>query len=641
MKIKKSTDQNLFDRQEPGKVLFKQTPGKLFGKIVILLTFYLVGTLFIPGLPLVLAQEVCPDNTTDPKCTYSTFFGGRFAEVGLGIAVDVDGFVYVTGVTNSDDFPTADPNSVNDEAFVARFDPNGLDPQNCPDGLCWSTLIGGTGNDHGVEVALDASGKVYVAGWTSSTDFPTTDNTSVGNLFIVKMDDGNGTVVFSTIIGYGAGPGQPHSFDLAVNDGNIFIAGRTGDPGFFDPNIPLNSFNGGNTDVYAAKFSQTGNSANPLSLVFGTFVGGNDGEVAHGIAVDGTGRVFITGGTSSTDFPTTSNVPQGNLVGSNDSFIVILDSGGAIEYGTFLGGNEGEGVSSSEYGTDVAMDSSGRAYVTGRTSAADFPTFGAFDNSHDGQTDAFFTVLDPALSGMTGLIYSTYLGGNSSERGNSITVDASDNAYVFGRTWSNPFPTTPNTFDPTYGGKQDVFLTKFDPDQTGLLSLVSSTYFGGKGSELDGGLALTGNSGVVTVFLTGQTGSKNDFPITTPETYNGGQGDVFLSILEFSVAVSPTSMHVNNIFLTTVNAGQGKKRARAEVTIVDDQGNPVQGAVVTGAFTGSLNETRLATTDSAGIAVIDTVSTKKGSVSFGFCVDSVTNGLTYLPGNNLETCDTF
>jgi uncharacterized repeat protein (TIGR01451 family) len=245
-----------------------------------------------------------------------------------------------------------------------------------------------------------------------------------------------------------------------------------------------------------------------------------------GIAVAASGSVSITGQTDSTNFPTTAGAFQRTFGGSfEDAFVTRLDpSGSALVYSTYLGGN---GL---DAGNGIAVDASGNAYVIGLTGSTDFPTTaGAFQTaSHGGNPncpcDAFVTKLNATG---TGLVYSTYLGGSGEERGRGIAVDASGDAYVTGTTASTDFPATPGAFQTTFGGINDVFVTKLNPSGSGL---VYSTYLGGSGDGGGSGIAVdaSGNAYVV-----GSTAST-DFPTTAgafQTAFGGGQDDAFVTKL--------------------------------------------------------------------------------------------------------------
>jgi len=413
--------------------------------------------------------------------SYSTYLGGSAGDFGNGIAVDAAGNAYVTGHTASSNFPTTagalQPNYSGDGAFVAKLNPTGS-------ALVYSTYLSSNGGGNG-GIAVDGDGNAYVTG--------------VG--FVRKLDPTGAVLVYSFLfdgLGYG----------IAVDaDRNAYVTGQTSSPNFPTTKGAFQTtFAGGpswsSTDAFLMKLDAIGST-----LVYSTYLGGSGADWGYGIVVDASGNAYATGYTSSTDFPTTPGAFQ--PTGSGGAFVTKLDpTGAALVYSTYLGGNDAQG-------RGIAVDADGNAYVTGVTSSGNFPTTaGAYQVTYGGNQagsggDAFVTKLDPAGSA---LVYSTYLGGNGSDWGNGIAVDAAGNAYVTGTTSWTTFPTTPDAFQPQFGGGSGVngtdgFFTKLNP--TGS-ALVYSTYLGG--NDLDSGLGIavdaSGNA-----YVTGGTNSTN-FPTT-------------------------------------------------------------------------------------------------------------------------------
>ena len=189
---------------------------------------------------------------------------------------------------------------------------------------------------------------------------------------------------------------------------------------------PYQSTNHGYEDAFVTKLSSSGN------LIYSTYLGGGSGsDGGSGIAVDGSGNAYVTGGTNSTDFPI-QNPSQPTNHGSSDAFVTKLSSAGnSLIYSTYLGGGD------SDLGWGIAVDGSGYAYVTGWTRSTNFPTFASYQTDQGGD-DVFVTKLSSSGSG---LIYSTYLGGGSGDdAGNGIAVDGNGNVYVTGETNSTDFP---------------------------------------------------------------------------------------------------------------------------------------------------------------------------------------------------------
>jgi len=251
--------------------------------------------------------------------------------------------------------------------------------------LDFSTFLGGSSGDTGIGIAVDTAGNSYVTGETISINFPTTAGAF-----------------------------------------NQTYAGGT------------NTTNAG--DVFIAKLNATG-----TGLVFSTFIGGSSVDTVNGIAVDTAGNSYVTGSTSSSNFPTTAGAYNQTHSGTSDAFIVKLNATGTgLVFSTFVGG------SSSDGGSGIAVDTAGNSYVTGTTWSSNFPTTaGAYNQTHGGNSDAFVVKLNATG---TGLVFSTFVGGSSSDRGSGIVVDTAGNSYVTGSTWSSNFPTTAGAFNQIYSG---------------------------------------------------------------------------------------------------------------------------------------------------------------------------------------------
>jgi hypothetical protein len=435
-------------------------------------------------------------NAAGSAAVYSTYLGGSEDDWGCGIAVDAAGNAYVTGVTWSADFPTT-PGAFQTshggyfDAFVTKLNAAGSD-------LVYSTYRGGSGDDSAARIAVDASGNAYVTSGTNSSDFPTTPGAFQTNLggnsdaFVTKVNADGSDLVYSTYLG---GSGNDVGTAIAVDSsGNAYVTGWTGSTDFPTANPFQGSLAGGTCgtapdtypcpDAFVAKLNAAGSA-----LVYSTYLGGRGYAEGYGIAVDSTGNAYVTGFTDSIGFPTTMGAFDttcgtdgycnsdyfGNLY--PDAFVTKLNAAGsALVYSTYLGGT------ADDYGTGIAVDSAGNAYVTGRTYYGDFPTtMGAFDttcgtdgncNPHGSMTipDAFVTELNAAGSA---LVYSSYMGGSDYDYGTGIAVDPAGNAYVTGLTLSTDFPTTPGALQPSFGGDYwDAFVAKISPADVPGVSLT-------------------------------------------------------------------------------------------------------------------------------------------------------------------------
>ena len=392
-------------------------------------------------------------NSTGSTLIYSTYLGSAADDRVNGIAVDVLGHAYVTGETNPSaalPFPTtagAFDTTANGalDAFVAKLGDTGA--------LLYSTYLGGASNDRGNGIALDAAGNAYVTGQTFSSAFPTTadafDPTLNGfnDAFVTKLNAAGSGLEYSTYLGGGS---SETGNDIAVDaTGHAYATGET-ESLDFPTALAFDNSRGGSSDAFVTKLNVAGSA-----LEYSTYLGGLSQETGNGIAVDDTGHAYITGETSSDDFPTTPRAPDVTRGGISDAFVTKMSlTGSALEYSTYLGGSSGE------TGADIAVDRFLNAHVTGSTSSTNFPTSpDAVQPSPGGLGDVFVTRLDAA--GAT-LVHSTYLGGSLADSGKGIAVDSRDHAYVTGVTQSGNFPTTASAFDADGStiGAAEAFVAK-------------------------------------------------------------------------------------------------------------------------------------------------------------------------------------
>jgi hypothetical protein len=460
----------------------------------------------------------------DPTLVYSTYLGGSGADGGNAIAVDASGNAYVAGLTLSSDFPST-PGALQTtsggdyDVFVTKLNAAGS-------ALVYSTYLGGSGYEAAGGIAVDASGNAYVTGETVSTNFPTTPGAFQTTLngpyngFVTKLNAASSALVYSSYLGGGGDYGQAIAVDAS---GSAYVTGYASSSNF--PTTPgaFQTTFGGWRDAFVTKVNAAGSA-----LVYSTYLGGSDYDGGSGIAADVSGNAYVTGSTSSIDFPTTPGAFQTAFSGYEDAFVTKLNAAGsALLYSTYLGRSGG-------WGSAIAVDASGNAYVTGEAEN-DFPTTpGAFQATSGGCDDAFVSKLNASGSS---LLYSTYLGGSSCDYGYGIAVDASGNVYVTGDTMSSDFPTTPGAFQTAPLGQfgYKAFVTKLNAAGS---ALDYSTYLSGSTEDEANGIAVDalGNA-----YVTGVT-SSFDFP-TTPgtfqSTYAGGQADAFLAKLSLGAIVSP------------------------------------------------------------------------------------------------------
>ena len=405
-------------------------------------------------------------NPSGSALVYSTYLSGAS---GNGIAVDSAGNAYITGDAGPLSFPTTagafQTAPMGYDTFVTKLNAMGS-------GLVYSARFGGNFDDFGRGIALDGNGNAYITGWTvcrsTVCTFPTANafqpNFAGGNndAFVTKIDSSGSSLVYSTYLGGGKIINGTDDWGEAIavdNAGSAYVTGYTYSPDFPVTGGAFDTTRAG-LDAFVTKFSPDGRS-----LVYSTFLGGAGREQGQGIAVDINGNAYVTGLTESFDSPFTSAyegfpVTAGafQTKGSYDAFVTKLNAkGSALVYSTYLGGSAGV-----DRAWAIALDAAGNAYVTGDTASTDFPLSNPIQAMYGGgSTDAFVTKLN--ASG-TGLLYSTFLGGNLTDEGRGIAVNGtSGEAYVTGDTSSGNFPTANPLQVNNAGGLEnhdDAFLVK-------------------------------------------------------------------------------------------------------------------------------------------------------------------------------------
>jgi hypothetical protein len=472
----------------------------------------------------------------DPVVTYSTYFGGTGGDYGIGIAVDSSGNTYVAGATASNSIPGwSTPPVGSFDTFVTKINSAGA--------LQFTTEFGGSGDDFPGGIAIDSQG-IYIAGTTDSSNFPVSAGAAQSTppptggahgdnaAYAVKLTlSGSLSSGWSTYI-----DGSDSTSGLAVavdSSHDVYVVGETfapdlgGATGGVNPLPNGNAINlgsgSGDDDGYIVKLTNPSGSSTSFALL--SYIGGSGPDLATGVSLDGSGNIYVVGETISTDLPVTSGVVQDKCgtdgtcnSGQDDAFAVAIKANlSGYNYVTYYGGS---GVDDA---FAVATDASGNAFFTGRTASTDFPTAGTpFQSALAGAQNAFIVELNSSASTAT---YSTYLGGNGTDLGLGIALDAADNVYVTGQTSSSSnFPLT-NPTQQSLSGPTDAFVTVFGLSQNHLLF---STYLGGGGDE-DQLAGDVGTDGTENIYVTGDTdsgnGSTTPFPTTTgaiDTTYGGG-----------------------------------------------------------------------------------------------------------------------
>jgi uncharacterized protein (TIGR03437 family) len=448
--------------------------------------------------------------TIDPVIEYSTYLGGNGDDFATGIAVDASDSAYIVGSLESPRYPNLDPfqqtSGTSKDIVVAKFTPSG-------NALAFYTYIGGSAQNTGQAIAVDASNNVYITGYTSSVDFPTknaaqpTFGGGYANAIIVKLSS-SGRLVYSTYLG---GNNQEEGYGIALaSDGAAFVTGFT-----YSANFPvkdaLQPVKAGGADAFLAKLSPAGDK-----FQFATYLGGSSGDTGYTIALDRNGNPIVVGKTLSTDFPVQSPL-QASSGASINGFIAKLSSAGdKLLYSTYFGA---AAVSELDF---IAIDSSGALYVCGYAFSDGLPTKSAIQPTYGGgQTDALLAKLTPAGDS---IVYATYLGGSGNDGPSGLVADRDGNVYLVGATSSSNFPLK-NSLQPFVGSatglKYDAFVAKISPSDV----LFYSTVIGGAGNDQARGIALDSRGAVHVVGVTNST----DFPTKNPlqGTFGGGFDDMF------------------------------------------------------------------------------------------------------------------
>jgi len=472
---------------------------------------------------------------------WATYYGGSGLDASTSIAPDNNGDVYITGYTASKNFPVTSGafqtiyTGGNEDSFIAKFNPSGT--------RLWATYYGGSFDEQGTGIAIDNIGNATITGYTYSSDFPITAGafqTSLGiprsgitfpnNAFIVKFTS-SGIRKWATYYGGNAGD---NGLGIATdNAGNILITGGTE-----SSNFPvLNGYQMsllGSYNAFLVKLDSSG------TVKWATFYGGTNFDQAQGIATDNVGNSYITGYTSSSDFPLLNNFQTkyggGTIYG--DAFIAKFNSSGVPQWSTFYGG------SSEDNGRGIAIDSIGNILVAGYTSSSDFPVFNGYQMTYGGEGpkqlgDAF--VVKFTSSGIRQ--WATYYGGTEDDFARGVATDTKSNIYLLFEAEDETYaiPVDACAYDPIFNGgsllvdpegglPEDLMIVKFNPSG----GKVCSTYLGGTGEDdLDnngGGIAVGGNSLLITAATDG------GYPVTTgafQTAYGGGSGyeDIFVNSL--------------------------------------------------------------------------------------------------------------
>lgn len=474
---------------------------------------------------------------------YSTYLGGTVNDISRGIKVDKYGRAYIAGeaMLNFDLTVGAYQTTYGgggSDAFVSKINSAGS-------ALIFSTYLGGNGLDAGHSIDIDTLGNIYIAGETSSLNFPVSAGAvqpafmgSSMNGFITKINAAGNSIIYSTYLG---GSTTNRIYGIAIDkQKNAYVTGVTTSSNFPITAGAFQTTLSGSQDAFITKINTTG-----TSLIYSTYVGGSSDEFAYGIDVDNQQYAYIIGHTLSTDYDITTGALQNTHAGGvYDCFLTKINvSGNALVYSTYLGGIY------ADYAKCIVVDDKANAYVGGFTGGSGFPiSSSSFQTTQNGSGDGFVIKID---SLGTSVVFSTFIGGFGLDEVLGICLDKFYNVYVSGRTIAADFPLSANAYQNTLSnfGYQDVFVSKISPFGT---NLYYSSYFGGGDEDISYGIAV---DNIGDIYFTGETKSL-DYDLTPSPIQNVNQGsrNVFVTKLN----ICPTILsNISTVSPTCYNASDG------------------------------------------------------------------------------------
>lgn len=483
----------------------------------------------------VAAYDPAEPLTIDPVLEYATLLGGNGTDAVTAVQFDQNGIVYVAGYITTGGLEQSGGAMLEEfggsvDAFLAKLDPR----QAGGASLVYFTFFGGSGEDRAKALALDASGFIYLAGSTTSSNFPlagATPQTAPGSTetpdaFVVKLHpalNGTESLFYSTFLG---GSAADEATGVAVDAaGAIYVAGTTRSEDFPLSSAPAQGARWGGQDGFIAKIVP---DASP-SLVYSSFFGGNSYDTAEAIAVTPGGQVYLAGSTISPEFPWTGVPYQFELRGGSDIWIAWIDPnvGGTagVLYSSWFGGGGNDELNS------MTLDPEGKLLLTGITLSEDFPvTPDALQPSYAGQGDAFVVRFDPAVAGPGALLYGTYFGAGGGDSAHNIAPDGQGGVYLTGYTMSRDFPVTADALRAEYGTGIEVFLARLDLTRAGGEALTYATYLGTLGIHVGEAVTVGPDGSVCVVGYTGPLNVSVSEGAVQPEPA-GGISDGFVLVL--------------------------------------------------------------------------------------------------------------
>ncbi len=472
----------------------------------------------------------------DPVLYYSTYIGGSGMDQVTAVTVDSIGIVSLVGFTNSANLTPSDSSYQGAlgggiDIFVAQIDPN----RSGAPSLVSLSLVGGSGTDMPNTAVVDKFGNICITGFTTSTDFPLSGQVTQGqsagsnDAFAMKFNprlSGRDSLNYSTYIG---GTDSDAGYGIAVDaNGIMYIAGTTKSTDFPVTGNAAQQSNIAGNDAFIAVVDPS-----TTSLVYATYLGGGKDDEGRGILPGPNNTIYVSGWTSSPDFPVAGAAYQGTYQGGGDMFFSQIDmtqtGPGAVLYSTYIGGASGD-----EEPRRMIADRAGNPVLTGFTTSTDFPvTSNAYQPAFGGVADAFIMRLNPGTFPL--IQYSSYFGGSDGEVGEDIAIDASDNLYLVGYTFSPNLPVTQDAAQLTWGLGQNAFIAKLNLSAAPKQALSYCTYAGGVAVTSGYGVA-AGTDG--TIYAGGYSQDPNAIPVTN-SAFQYGNNSVSGDVDGFLMVIAP------------------------------------------------------------------------------------------------------
>lgn len=468
----------------------------------------------------------------DPQLTYSAFLGGSGSDLAFSIARDSQNNIYIAGQTWSFDLPFG-PVSFNfiyptnsRVAFIMKLNPSAA----AANVLAYTTFFGGAGTQTLAGLAVDNSGRAYITGNTNSvglpvsstnTPFQATLDATFPHPYVAVLDttvNGSGGLIYSTYLG---GTGQEQTSAIAVFSGKVYVTGFS-----LGDNFPVgNAYQATRSGGYDTFFTILDpNQSGAASLIYSTYFGGSDNDIARSIAVDTDGVAYISGYTFSSNFPTAGNAYSTTYSGGADAFLYVLNpANNTLNYSSYIGGEFFEDAKK------LLLLPNNVVALTGYTTSDNYPvTQNAYQSVLGSPAgNVFLTVLTLNIAGPGALIYSTYFGGTGGDVAYDMRTDSSGKYYLSGYTLSTDFPVTNGALSPVAesDGGYNGFVAVLNPAAPLSQALVYSSYITGPGSQIAYGVEVDSTG---TIYVTGFT-TGNIFPSgAAVHTTGSGNFDPFL-----------------------------------------------------------------------------------------------------------------